>query len=195
MNDFETNLSAAWEAVRFVKGKMRFGAKNKVRDLWASKGQAWDALDDLRNDENRYAVSLKNAMDNNEISMRTANERLIEFRAALAAAYGAGNCAEQAALAFIYLRDKGIFPLDYMFKPNWAPFLDFGGHAFVVIGRKEGSDAANPSTWGELAVIADPHETETAYPASKIDQHMPNVKFVCVFRQNAKSDTAIRVQF
>lgn len=195
MNDFEKNLSVAWEAVRFVKGKMRFGARNKVRDLWRSKGQSSDALSDLRRDEDQYYGTLKSHVDNQEMSLWTATERLIEFRAAAAAAHGAGNCAEQAALAFIYLRDRGVFPLDYMFKPNWVPFLDFGGHAFVVIGRKKGSDTAAPATWGDLAVIADPHETETAYPGSKIDQFMPNTKFVSMFRQETKSDSAIRVKF
>lgn len=195
MNDFDTNLSAAWEAVRFVKAKMRFGAKNKIKDLWNSKGQSSDALNDLRNDENQYFATLKSRADNQEVSLWTATERLIEFRAAAAAVYGAGNCAEQAALAFIYLRDKGIFPLDYMFKPNWVPFLDFGGHAFVVIGRNKGSNAEIPATWGDTAVIADPHETETAYPASKIDRYMPKTKFVSMFRQASKSNTAIRVQF
>jgi hypothetical protein len=195
MEDFETNLSPAWEAVRFVKGKMRFGAKNKIKDLWRSKGQSSDALADLRSDEDQYFATLKSRLDNSEISLRTATERLIEFRAAAAAAYGAGNCAEQAALAFVYLRDRGIFPLDYMFKPDWVPFLSLGGHAFVVIGRSKGSDPAKPSTWGRLAVIADPHETETAYPASKIDQYMPNTKFVSMFRQDSKTNSAIRVMF
>jgi hypothetical protein len=42
--------------------------------------------------------------------------------------FGAGNCGEQSALAFYYLRSKGIEPLD------WAHFTN-RDHAFVLINR------------------------------------------------------------
>jgi hypothetical protein len=186
----EDNLAIAWEAVRHVKGRMKFGAKNKLQDLLRSRGQSIDCVNDLRADEDKYAQSLARLAQDSPAS---ANERLIEFRAALAASHGCGNCAEQAALAFVYLRDKAIFPLDYMVKPD--VFLSFGGHAFVVVGRDRGSAADKPSTWGPSAAVADPHETATAYPASKIEQHMPKAKFESWIRMDSASDSAIRVKY
>lgn len=126
-----------------------------------------------------------------KLSPLAAKERLVEFTASNAVTLGCGNCEEQAMLAFIYLRDKGIYPLDILHKPNFL--LKFGGHAFVVIGRNEDS-SSNTATWGESAVVVDPHGEEKAFPASQIGQYssLRDVKFELVFRQNSKSDTAIR---
>src|SRR5215210_505275 len=52
----------------------------------------------------------------------------IKTIARLAETHGCGNCAEQAARAFLYLMDMDLAPLDYM-------RLEGADHAFVVIGR------------------------------------------------------------
>ncbi len=59
-----------------------------------------------------------------------------------------GNCGEFSALAFIYLYDGGVRPLDWM-------ALAGGDHAFVVIGRENAvvNDYAN---WGSKSVVCDP---------------------------------------
>jgi hypothetical protein len=59
-----------------------------------------------------------------------------------------GNCGEFSALAFIYLYDSGVRPLDWM-------SLIGGDHAFVVIGR-ENSDPNDHRNWGAQSVICDP---------------------------------------
>lgn len=60
-----------------------------------------------------------------------------------------GNCGEHAALAFEYLREKGVRPLDYVVFRN-------GDHAFVVLNRKAGTDMADLSAWLPEAVLCDP---------------------------------------
>lgn len=65
---------------------------------------------------------------------------------------GAGNCGELAAIAFIYLEDNGVKPLDYMVFDN-EPAYD---HVWVVIGRVNGSNPLKVSTWGPDAVWCDP---------------------------------------
>jgi hypothetical protein len=65
---------------------------------------------------------------------------------------GAGNCGELAAIAFMYLEDAGVRPLDYMVFSN-TPAYD---HVWVVIGRANGSDPLRVSTWGAEAVWCDP---------------------------------------
>jgi hypothetical protein len=64
---------------------------------------------------------------------------------------GAGNCGELAAIAFMYLEEEGVRPLDYMVFT--APSYD---HVWLVIGRAAGSRVLDLSTWGEDAVWCDP---------------------------------------
>jgi hypothetical protein len=64
---------------------------------------------------------------------------------------GAGNCGELAAIAFSYLEDEGVRPLDYMVFTS--PAYD---HVWVVIGRAAGSSVRDLSTWGEDALWCDP---------------------------------------
>lgn len=148
----EQNLADALEAVRFVKSKMRLGARNQIGDLWRSRGGSIDCISDMRSDIETYAGTLKGHFAE---SQSAAHERLAEFTAAAAVQYGCGNCDEQAALAFIFLRDKGVFPID------WVDMLGLaggklGGHSFVVIGRVK--KAIKPADWGPTAVVCDPHE-------------------------------------
>lgn len=188
MSDLDLNLAAGMETIRYVKGLMKYGAKNKVKDIFRSKGESITCVENLKVQIAGYQDSLMELHNSNP---RTANERMVEFSAASAATYGCGNCEEQARLAFIYLRNKGIFPVEILQKPNIVP--GFGGHAFVVIGRDEQS-SSDPATWGESAVIVDPHGEEKAFPASQMAQYssLRGATFGVLFRQNSKSDTAIR---
>lgn len=63
--------------------------------------------------------------------------------------FKAGNCQEQATLAYRFLTSKGQFPLEICHFEN-------GDHVFVVIGRNVDSDIKNPRSWGENAIICDP---------------------------------------
>lgn len=60
-----------------------------------------------------------------------------------------GNCGELSALAFIFLYDNGVRPLDWMEIKN-------GDHNFVLIGRKKTRDITDPRTWGARCVVSDP---------------------------------------
>lgn len=60
---------------------------------------------------------------------------------------GCGNCGENSILAFIYLYDLGVRPLDRMGVDK--------DHAFVVIGRADG-DVNDFKSWGPAAAVCDP---------------------------------------
>ena len=86
--------------------------------------------------------------------------------------HGAGNCREFSATAFVHLHGRGASPLDWM-------ALD-ADHAFVVIGRREGSTTL--ATWGPDAVICDPWAWGFAgdpsmgvYPATKFVERMSRI--------------------
>ena len=188
MNILADNLAAGLEAVRFVKGKMRFGARNKPSDIIRSWGESISCVDNLRDEAAATDTRLLKDYANNR---KAGIERELEYTAAMAAHMGCGNCNEQAALAFIYLRDKGVFPLDWVNKEN--VFLKFGGHSFVVIGRLSGK--VSPAEWGSDAVICDPHGEETAFPASQIAHKMSGIIVKGMIRLDQLSDSSIRVAF
>lgn len=188
MSQAEVNLAAALEAVRFVKSKMILGAKNKVKDIVRSRGASIDCVDNLRGmATGRESEILRLYADN----ANAGAEREAELNADLAARFGCGNCNEQASLAFIYLRDKGVFPLDLVNKQN--DFLNYGGHSFVVIGRI--AKKVKPDEWGSDAVICDPHGAETAFPASQIERYMPRAKLFGKLRLESRTDSSIKVSF
>ena len=76
-------------------------------------------------------------------------KHVLESSASWAKHYGCGNCGEQSALAFVYLRDLGLLPLDWMQVDNFK-------HAFVVLGRVANSDPADYTTWGSTSFYCDP---------------------------------------
>jgi hypothetical protein len=74
----------------------------------------------------------------------------ILHRATAARITGIGNCVEQASIAFVYLYQNGVRPLDFMmFGANgWD-------HGWLVIGR-DANATEDLSTWGADAVWCDP---------------------------------------
>ncbi len=62
---------------------------------------------------------------------------------------GAGNCGEQAAVAFKYLENHGIRPLDYVcFRTR--------DHAFVILGSSVPIRQTNFKEWSTEGVVCDP---------------------------------------
>jgi hypothetical protein len=75
--------------------------------------------------------------------------RQVKRLKSLSDAADCGNCGEQSAIAFVFLRDCGVRPLDRVGRK----LID---HAFVVIGRASASSLDDVRTWGPAAVICDP---------------------------------------
>ncbi len=168
MGYFE-NLAWAQKAIAFVKKHTPLGPSNKV-----SSGMATSKIvrEEMKVYLNAYSSNL--ARDRPDLDVAKSSELNIAFIAAMTMRFGAGNCGEQAALAFIFLRDQQVFPIDYIEKPDL--FLNYGGHAFVVIGRKQYSDPNNVDEWGEEAVVCDPHQEEKAFPARDLPRYFGTPK-------------------
>jgi hypothetical protein len=160
-------LSAAHIANQYVKSKMTIGASNKIR--WDFP-RAWACSGSLMNTGEMRKYVDREVSQQFEVEPMTSNSPL-EFRikaqkiymeksAQGAELYGCGNCGEQSAVAFAYLRRQKTFPLDWMEVNDYQ-------HAFVIIGRQRGSDASKPSTWGSEAVICDPWRDVVATVASQ----------------------------
>lgn len=100
---------------------------------------------------------------------------------------GVGKCAEMAAISFMFLRDQGRFPLDYVFWGNVAG--GFGGHTFAILGRPGDSDIEDPNTWGRDCAIVDPHKEQLAFPAYMVDHYFGSKKFELYLRLEGPTDS------
>ena len=78
----------------------------------------------------------------------------IELMARTAIQIKAGNCGEQASLAFMYLKEAGVRPLEYF------EYTD-RDHAFVILNRPLHTDVSNFAQWTEQAVVCDPWRDAT----------------------------------
>lgn len=124
-------------AVRYVQSRLTIGARNKLTDLLRSRGGAFVCVWAARRAFKKATAGWKSTW------------KKLERLAATAERMGCGNCAEQAALAFFYLCRRDVVPIDYMSQAD-------KDHAFVVLGRKGGSDPSKPASWGADAVVCDP---------------------------------------
>jgi hypothetical protein len=145
------NLMWAEHALKVVADAMTWGAQDKFQDVATSFLYTGLLIRDVYAEEDKLTARGLRGKD------------YIYGAAAIAQLYGCGNCAEQSAIAFRFLDQHRIKPLDYMQRAN-------GDHAFVVIGRAAGSDEAEYSAaWGPAAVVCDPWKGE-AYEASEINE-------------------------
>jgi len=168
-------LSSAVIANEFVKKKMTIGASNKLRpDFW----KAWKCsgsliqTGEMREKVDRdVAAAFEAETVTTNLEYRIKAQRIyLEKSAEAAQQYGCGNCGEQSAIAFVYLRQLKIFPLDWMEVDGYK-------HAFVILGRRRGSDTANYLTWGNEAVVCDPWRDVVATVQSEatyFSTHKPN---------------------
>lgn len=170
--DVSTYLSAAKNAVSFVKAKVPYGASNRASDYAESweknrkkiEGNDPNVLDRTLGAMTAFLPLLTGANRAqqiwNEASGEAPSDPIARFRqiAEITMRTGAGNCNEQSIVAFMFLHDRGIRPLAWMHLTN-------DKHAFVVLGRtpKSGID---PAKWGDAAVVCDPWNKEAyALPA------------------------------
>ena len=147
-------LSAAVIANEYVKSKMTIGASNKLRwdfpRAWACSGSLINTGAMRKQVDRDLAAAFQNEPDAYELYANIRTQQIImEKSAAAAVQFGCGNCGEQSAIAFVYLRQQKTFPLDWMEVNDYE-------HAFVIIGRRRGSDPADYRTWGDEAVVCDP---------------------------------------
>jgi hypothetical protein len=183
-------LTAAKSAVTSVKAKLRYGAGNRPDDREATyqrehknferqakkmvygPGSVW-----LAGQLSRYIAELKviamRADDYfGKLPMAVGVER-IRVLANQTIQYGAGNCSDQACVAFIELYDAGIRPLDIMYITKGQY-----GHAFVVIGKIE-NGSEDPSTWGSETVVCDPWNNDAYYLPPEQANSLLLIKMQC----------------
>ncbi len=156
---FAGYMIAAMDACRYVKQHMKTGASNSP-DAALDRGVigqigAWLTVKATRNDIDITILR-------RGIKEFDAN-RTMEVWAEKASLYGAGNCGEQSALAFSYLKSRRVQPID------WAHFNN-RDHAFVLINRPK--DLTHQKLRENLnqVILCDPYYQRTG-PLSEFPEY------------------------
>ena len=119
------NLSAGRQAVTYVKSKLKLGAANNPFKLQSSVVGQLRAMDAIL----KVWRAEDDAMESNFVNPADGL-RMAQAFADSAERYGAGNCGEHSAVAYMWLRRNGVYPVD------WVHFKN-KDHAFVPIGRSK----------------------------------------------------------
>jgi hypothetical protein len=114
VSNLAENLAWARRGVLHVFGEISIGASNKASDIAGTLGLTILTVSLMRH--------------TNLVTCQQRIDTLKKARGldAVAKRWCSGNCQEQATVAFLFLYDRGVRPLDLYELPN---------HVFVVIGR------------------------------------------------------------
>lgn len=147
-NTVHKYLTYSRKAVSFALDKSKIKGANW--DEWdGSNPRAYETTRDPK-DMDSTDVCLYDTVRPSVEANPAASKSVLDWLRVMAresANHGCANCGEFAAVAFVYLYDLGVRPLDYM-------SLVGQDHAFVVLGRKKG-DPTTAAKWGPSAVVCD----------------------------------------
>jgi hypothetical protein len=190
MGKLDDNMQAAQYAVAVVDLELFWGAANKPEETLAQikriqqpRGTSPQVVQDvfemeLMQQEGFMGFIRSTFAKKYPQGAEPWTEQKLVDLATIARQVHAGQCTEQAAVAFTYLlRNRSVKPLDFMLQQPRE--LD---HVFFVVGRQRGKvnatewpiDKSPP--WGPDAVVCDPwspQKDKRAYPASEIPKVMP----------------------
>jgi hypothetical protein len=139
-----------WDYYQKGAGTYEYYARKAAAESDPVKKQA--LLDEAEKHKDKLDVCLYEKV-RPEVKKETAATKpksmidLYRITASKAGLNGCGNCGENSILAFLFLYDRGIRPIERV-----GVDLD---HAFVVIGREPG-DINDFTSWGPVAAICDP---------------------------------------
>lgn len=157
-------MLAALDGCRYVKQMMTTGAANDLSKAWdrgvVGQVAAYLKVKTARSDIDA-TITLRNIKN-------WDTKRTLEVWAEKAKKYGAGNCGEQSALGFHYLRSKGIGPLD------WARFTN-RDHAFLLINRRKAMVGADLYANLDRVFLCDPYYDKKG-PLTQFPDY--NVQFI-----------------
>jgi hypothetical protein len=171
-------LTYAETAVKFVESEVRYGAPNRVEDLSrvraASDTTIWPA--DAPRDQSMMMARMNTPAITAFLQgpLSTSVARMQQL-AAMTKTTGVGTCIGMSAVAFEYLRKKGVTGVAVI-------GLQGCDHALVVLGLQAAPPAAEPflsahgapPSWSPAAVVCDPWYHEWFF-VSEWDRKFPHI--------------------
>lgn len=130
----------------YTRQKMTYGSSNDVRKITGP-------ISFVTN----IGVGIVNRIARNEADIEVDRLKVADYNtrkqmeiwADKAEKYGAGNCGEQSAIAFQYLRRRNVEPITWT---RWS----VGNHAFVLLGKPVDGTIKNAKNWIDGVVVCDP---------------------------------------
>lgn len=145
--------SAAYAAMLFARSKMNVGEDDKFLNMLVELGWPKLYVGEVyrQEDELLKAMNVPTGGNWDKYGMQ-----YIEAMVLAALNMGAGNCGEQAALAFMHLYVNKIRPIDYM-QMLIPGFLKDTRNAFVVVGAPVRPTRDNFDEWSIApSMLCDP---------------------------------------
>lgn len=142
---FSEYMAAAKAAVTHVRSSVRY------RGLNTAGGWIRDPLNVPQKFAARIDSKIQGAQRSAQYQGRLVGEYYINEMEKLARDTNTGNCSELTAVAFNYLKARGVSPIDYfaVFRGSW-------NHAFVILNRDAGVPVSDFAKWSYSAVVCDP---------------------------------------
>lgn len=165
MGTLQENVAAAAAAANYTNAVLRHGAVNRPEGVFQVAG-ALVCMTPTRvfgaQTENQRRAHLQARLTGNQLQEILALGEASVQR-------GCGHCGEMSAVAFRFLYDRRVTPIDYVQATNFD-------HAFVVVGRAIRDDVPeaqqmDPAQWGPAAAVCDPHQ-RSFYPAAELRRRM-----------------------
>lgn len=141
----EEYIIAAKEACAYVYKICPLGSANRCNGI--GPGTRESAESALIREKSDFDQQVKAILAVSEHSAQEKYLSIIRLLADVAQKAKAGNCQEMAAVAFLFLMEQGIAPIEMVCVPT---------HTFVVIGRDPELDIDDPGCWNQETVICDP---------------------------------------
>lgn len=154
------NLMYAEEAVRYTNEVLPEGALNYRDDLSGISIESLKKLKAQRKEAGRIFRE--------EVQCYDLEDKAIAITATVAKKYKMGNCGEQAAVAYTYLKqEKNLRKIDLLVLVN-------GDHAFVVIGKDPLVEVNDLHKWGKAAVVCETWG-KTYFPAEQLFEKLNQI--------------------
>lgn len=140
----------------YVKQKMVYGSSNDLSKITGPVAFVKNIGVGFMNQMARSDADL----EVNQLKVADYNTRKqMEIWADKAEKYGAGNCGEQSAIAFQYLRKRNVEPITWT---RWS----VGNHAFLLLGKPVSGTIRNAKEWVNGVVICDPWKGTVGFLSS-----------------------------
>ena len=130
----------------YTRQKMTYGSSNDLRKITGPISFVTNIGVGIVNSIARHEADVE--VDGLRVADYNTRKQLVIW-AEKAEKYGAGNCGEQSAIAFQYLRARQVEPLTWT---RWS----VGNHAFVLLGKPANDTPANAKDWISNVVVCDP---------------------------------------
>jgi hypothetical protein len=153
----EYYIKMAKEACAHVHKVCPHGSANRCNGR-TPEGQALAEVA-LRREKADFDLQVQHIQNSATLSKNQKSLEIIQLLADIAHRARAGNCQEMAAVAFLYLKERNVAPIEMVSIPK---------HTYIIVGRSPKTPINCHEDWNDEAVICDPWDRDTCIMKSRL---------------------------